>query len=173
MRENAARRILVVEDDEGVRRTLEDVLSDSGYSVAFATDGAQAIERMAQFQPDLIVLDLHMPGMDGWEFLEVKAGAQPLASVPVIVLSATNAQGIDDANDRGAPICLSKPFQVDALLAEVERLVAEPARQCAWCGQVRDPSGAFSLRSGRKLRWASHGICPRCKAEEKAGLSQP
>src|SRR5947209_10474745 len=107
MRENAARRILVVEDDEGVRRTLEDVLSDSGYSVAFATDGAQAIERMAQFQPDLIVLDLHMPGMDGWEFLEVKAGAQPLASVPVIVLSATNAQGIDDANDRGAPICLS------------------------------------------------------------------
>jgi len=64
-----------------------------------------------------------------------------------------------------------KPFSVEDLLAEIHRLTTEPVRQCAWCGQVKDLSGSFSLRSGRKLRWASHGICPTCKAQEQAQLS--
>ena len=166
-----ATRVLVVEDDEAIRQTLLDVLADGGYTVQGAVDGAEAIEQMEQQRPDLVLLDLHMPGMDGWEFLAIKAGRSGLADVPVLVLSATSERGIGHAQEQGAPVFVRKPFAVDDLLAEVNRLTSEPARQCAWCGQVRDLSGAFSLHSGRKLRWASHGICPRCKAEEQAELS--
>ena len=166
-----AKRVLVVEDDEAIRATLSDVLHDSGYAVAYARDGAEALEQLAADALDLVLLDLHMPGMDGWEFLAIKAEQPGLAAVPVLVLSATGPRGMGHAQEQGAPIVLRKPFRIDELLAEVDRLIREPARQCAWCGQVKDLAGAFSLHSGRKLRWASHGICPQCKAEEQAELS--
>jgi DNA-binding response OmpR family regulator len=165
-----SRRVLVVEDDEAIRQTLMDVLQDGGYKVDGAQDGADALEQMERRRPDLVLLDLHMPGMDGWEFLAIKAGRTGLADVPVLVLSATGERGIGHAQEQGAPIYVRKPFAVDELLAEVDRLTTEAPRQCAWCGQVKDLSGAFSLHSGRKLRWATHGICPRCKAEEQAEL---
>jgi CheY-like chemotaxis protein len=166
-----SRRVLVVEDDAGVRQTLADVLQDVGYMVDGAVDGAEAIEQMERSRPDLVLLDLHMPGMDGWEFLAVKAARSGLAEVPVLVLSAASERGIDNAQEHGAPIYVRKPFALEDLLAKVERLTHEPPRQCAWCGQVKDVSGAFSLHSGRKLRWASHGICPTCKAEAQADLT--
>jgi CheY-like chemotaxis protein len=163
--------VLVVEDDEAIRQTVADVLEDVGYSVDAVGDGAQAIQQIERQRPDLIVLDLHMPGMDGWEFLAVKANRSGLADVPVLVLSAATERGIGNAQAQGAPIYVRKPFALDELLAEVDRLTTEPPRQCAWCGHVKDPSsGAFSLPSGRKLRWASHGICPACKAEAQAEL---
>jgi CheY-like chemotaxis protein len=165
------RRVLVVEDDEAIRQTLTDVLQDGGYVVDGAVDGAEAIEQMQRRRPDLVLLDLHMPGMDGWEFLAIKAARAGLADVPVLVLSATSERGLGNAQQQGAPIFVRKPFAVDELLASVDRLMTEPPRQCAWCGQVKDDSGAFSLPSGRKLRWASHGICPACKAEEEAELA--
>jgi CheY-like chemotaxis protein len=165
------RRVLVVEDDEAIRHTLIDVLQEGGYTVAEAQDGAEAIEQMHRRRPDLVLLDLHMPGMDGWDFLAIKAGRTNLADVPVLVLSAASEQGLGDAQEQGAPLYVRKPFALDKLLAAVDRLTTQPARQCAWCGQVKDLSGTFSLHSGRKLRWASHGICPRCKAEKQAELS--
>jgi hypothetical protein len=67
-------------------------------------------------------------------------------------------------------VFLSKPFDVDDLLNHVERLCTDPVRQCAWCGKVMDAAGDFRLHSGRKLRWASHGICPECKARERRAL---
>ena len=160
----------MVEDDEAIRETLVDVLEDGGYTVERAQDGAEAIQQMERRRPDLVLLDLHMPGMDGWDFLAVKAGRRQLADVPVLVLSASSEHGLGNAQEQGAPIYVRKPFAVDKLMAEVERLTSAPAAQCAWCGQVKDRSGAFSLRSGRKLRWASHGICPRCRAEAQAEL---
>jgi len=81
-----SRRVLVVEDDEAIRQTLVDVLEDGGYRVDGASDGAEAIQQMERRRPDLVLLDLHMPGMDGWEFLAVKAGKSGLAEVPVVVL---------------------------------------------------------------------------------------
>jgi CheY-like chemotaxis protein len=165
------RRVLVVEDDNAIRQTLADVLQDGGYLVDCAVDGAEAIAQMERRRPDLVLLDLHMPGMDGWEFLAIKAGRLGLAEVPVLVLSATSQRGLGNAQEQGAPIYVRKPFAVDALLAEVDRLTTQPTRQCAWCGQVKDDSGAFTLPSGRKLRWATHGICPACKAEKQAELS--
>src|ERR671933_1795074 len=99
-----SRRVLVVEDDKAIRQTLMDALRDDGYRVAGVQDGAAAIEHMRRRRPDLVLLDLHMPGMDGWEFLAIKAGRSGLAEVPVLVLSATSERGLGSAQEQGARI---------------------------------------------------------------------
>ena len=65
---------------------------------------------------------------------------------------------------------LAKPFNIDDLLSEVRRLSEEPVRQCAWCGRVMDTAGVYRLQSGRKLRWATHGICATCNEAERRKL---
>jgi DNA-binding response OmpR family regulator len=162
--------VLVVEDDPAIRALLQDVLRDSGYTVAIAETGDQALEQMREQPPDLVLLDLMLPGMDGWTFLRTRERDRQLATVPILVISAVGPTGTGHAQELGAPVFLHKPFDVSELLAEVNRLCSGPIRQCAWCGQVMDDAGEFRLRSGRKLRWATHGICPTCKEAERQEL---
>lgn len=162
--------ILVVEDDYSIRRLIEDVLSERGYSVAVAESGDVAMLQMREHRPDLVLLDLMMPGMNGWAFLQTRESDRDLVTIPVLVISAAGQTGIGDAQKLGAPVYLPKPFDVDTLLREVSRLCDGPVRQCAWCGRVMDRVGEFRYPSGRKLRWATHGICPVCKAREKRQL---
>ena len=162
--------ILVVEDDPAIRQMLADLLAERGYSVAEASNGRAALEQMRERQPDLVLLDLMLPDMNGWTFLRARERERELARVPVLVLSAAGPDAIGEAQELGAPVFLSKPFDLDKLVAEIERLCASPVRQCAWCGRVMDSGGQFRLRSGRKLRWASHGICPTCKEAERQEL---
>ena len=162
--------MLVVEDDPAIRALLQDVLRDSGYTVAIAETGDQALEQMREQPPDLVLLDLMLPGMDGWTFLRTRERDRQLATVPILVISAVGPTGTGHAQELGAPVFLHKPFDVSELLAEVNRLCSGPIRQCAWCGQVMDDAGEFRLRSGRKLRWATHGICPTCKEAERQEL---
>jgi CheY-like chemotaxis protein len=165
----AQKHVLIVEDDAAIRDLIEDLLRDRGYAVSVAESGIDALEQIRENPPDLVVLDLMLPGMNGWTFLEHKAREQnrSLAGIPVLVVSASGPKGLGDAQELGAPVYLAKPFDIDHLLHEVERLCEGPVRQCAWCGQVMDSQGKFRLRSGRKLRWASHGICPICKERER------
>jgi DNA-binding response OmpR family regulator len=165
-----AKRVLIVEDDAAIRSSLEDVLRGEGYDVLVATNGVEGLRQLRAHVPDLVLLDLMLPDMNGWTLLRQRERERGLARVPVLVLSAAGPEGIADAQELGAPVFLTKPFDVDRLLAEIEKLCAGPVRQCAWCGQVMDDSGAFRLRSGRKLRWATHGICPACKAKEREEL---
>jgi DNA-binding response OmpR family regulator len=162
--------VLVVEDDPAIRALLQDVLRDSGYTVATAETGDQALRQMREQCPDLVLLDLMLPGMNGWTFLRTRERDRQLATVPVLVISAAGPTGTGHAQELGAPVFLDKPFDVLELLAEVNRLCSGPIRQCAWCGQVMDDAGQFRLRSGRKLRWATHGICPTCKEAERQEL---
>jgi DNA-binding response OmpR family regulator len=162
--------VLVVEDDPAIRALLQDVLRDSGYTVALAETGDQALEHMREQRPDLVLLDLMLPGMNGWTFLRTRERDRQLATVPVLVISAAGSTGTGHAQELGAPVFLDKPFDVVELLTEVNRLCSGPVRQCAWCGQVMDEAGQFRLRSGRKLRWATHGICPTCKEAERQEL---
>jgi CheY-like chemotaxis protein len=167
----AGTHVLVVEDDSSIRTVLVDLLQDNGYAVTTATDGAEALVAMRQRLPDLILLDLMLPRMSGWRFLEVRAGQHDLAGVPVLVLSASGAQGSTQAEEVGAPVFLAKPFVADELLKTVKRLSDAPVRQCAWCGRVMDHAGEFRLRSGRKLRWATQGSCPTCKEAQRREIA--
>ncbi|MDQ3809155.1 MAG: response regulator [Chloroflexota bacterium] len=164
------KHVLVVEDDQAIRNLIQDLLSGRGYSVAVADNGAKALDLMHQRRPDLVVLDLVLPDMNGWSFLRQRNSDRDLARVPVLVVSAVGPRGSGEARDLGAPVFIGKPFDNERLLSEVERLCTGVLRQCAWCRRVMDSAGKFRLRSTRKLHWASHGICPGCKTAQKRAL---
>jgi CheY-like chemotaxis protein len=112
-----AARILVVEDDESIRDLVDLVLSSAGYEVVTAQNGAVALQVIDGARPDLILLDMRMTGMDGWEFAR-RYRASPEPHAPVVVLTAAR-----DAAQRAAEIhangYLGKPFGVDELLMVV------------------------------------------------------
>jgi CheY-like chemotaxis protein len=118
-------RILVVEDDEAIRELVSDVLRDDGYEVREATNGLEALGRVRDERPDLIVLDLMMPVMDGWAFVEECREHAYCDDVPIIVTSASHdlPRTAERLRSFGVRTCLAKPFDVDGLLALIERYV--------------------------------------------------
>ena len=112
-----ATRILVVEDDESIRELIDLVLSSAGYEVVTAENGAFALQVIDGARPDLILLDMRMTVMDGWEFAR-RYRASPEPHAPIVVVTAAR-----DAAERAAEIhangFLGKPFGVDELLALV------------------------------------------------------
>lgn len=106
------RRILLVDDEPSILEALEDVLSAEGYEVAVSHNGAQALDVLRRFRPDLILTDLMMPVMDGGALLK-RLGASPeLSGIRVVVMSA----GRTPPPDRRVPF-VTKPFELEQLLA--------------------------------------------------------
>ncbi len=120
----ARRSILVADDDESIRVLLADVLGEAGYDVRCADDGAQAIRRLLEVPPDLMVLDLLMPGITGWDVLKVVAADPRLARVPVVVLTAYGESADAPA---GRPV-IHKPMDCDLLRQTVGDLLAPRER---------------------------------------------
>jgi DNA-binding response OmpR family regulator len=115
-------RVLVVDDDALIRDTLATALSDEGYSVRVAADGRAALDTLDEWRPDLIVLDLMMPVMDGQAFRAAQRDLDDAADIPVIVLSAAhNVQS--RASTMGAAAIFPKPFDLGSLLEAVARNV--------------------------------------------------
>ncbi len=111
---NPPPRVLVIDDDPGVREYLEDVLSYWGYSVSAVVAAEQAFHQLDEIPPDLIVLDLLMPGMNGIEALH--RFKQRLPDVPVVMVSGyASAREIAECMRRGASDFLRKPFDEDRL----------------------------------------------------------
>ncbi|MGE5226414.1 MAG: response regulator [Planctomycetaceae bacterium] len=120
-------RVLVIDDEAHIRVALERALAARGYEVDTAADGAEGLDRVATAAPDLVVLDLNMPVMDG---LEVCRRLRSWSAVPVLVLSVREEEPDKIAAlDLGADDYLTKPFGVGEFLARVRALLrrAEPA----------------------------------------------
>jgi two-component system chemotaxis response regulator CheY len=110
-------RVLVVDDDPDILDALSEILEAEGYDVQRARNGREALQRLEQGLPDLVLLDLMMPVMDGWEFARSLApGARP----PIIVLSADRNVS-SKAKEIGALDWLAKPFELSELLSAVRR----------------------------------------------------
>jgi CheY-like chemotaxis protein len=119
-------RILLVEDDDALREVVGECLRSEGYLVDEAPDGLAALDVCARRPPDAVVLDLVMPKLDGWEFLDRIRADRRLRDVPVLV--ATGAQ-VDDPSALGVMALLQKPFDMDVLLHMV-RDVLLGGRDC-------------------------------------------
>ena len=114
-------RVLVVDDEAPIRRALAANLKARGYDVDLAETGEQALELVARHHPDVVLLDLGLPGMDG---LEVIDGLRGWTQVPIVVLSARGAEPDKVAAlDAGADDYVSKPFGMDELLARLRAAV--------------------------------------------------
>jgi DNA-binding response OmpR family regulator len=114
------RRVLIVEDDASIRDTLELALAVQGYQVATAANGRDGMALLREWRPDLIVLDLMMPVMDGRQF-RVEQRLAGCDGVPVLVLTASR-NAADSEDTPGAAERLQKPFDLRYLLDTVNRL---------------------------------------------------
>lgn len=114
-----SRGILVVDDDRAIREALAELLVEEGYRVWSAGDGQQALMKVFLHWPDLILLDLMMPVMSGWQFLATRSEYPRLARIPVVVLSAFD---VFDRRMDEATAVHPKPFQVEDVLESIHRL---------------------------------------------------
>ena len=117
--------ILVVEDDLDLLGLVEMLLQDTGYRVRTASDGLQALARVAEEMPSLILLDMRMPVMNGWEFAHEFRARYRRACPIVVVTAAENAQL--RAAEIEADAWLAKPFDLDDVLRTVARFVPHPS----------------------------------------------
>ncbi len=117
--------ILVVEDDPDLLGLVEMLLQDTGYRVRTAGHGLQALERVAEEMPGLILLDMRMPVMNGWEFAREFRARHGRACPIVVVTAAENAQL--RAREVEADAWLAKPFDLDDVLRMVARFVPQPS----------------------------------------------
>jgi two-component system, chemotaxis family, chemotaxis protein CheY len=113
------RVVLVVEDDESIRNVISDVLEERGFRVVGAANGAEALDRLEVGRPDVMVLDLLMPVMHGWDFMETYAAKTGGDSIPIVVVSVNPALP-RSFNRFGVQSVVAKPFNVDDLLESVE-----------------------------------------------------
>lgn len=122
---DSAGTVLVVDDDQDLLDLVSFVLEDAGYEVATATDGRLGLAAVAVAMPGLILLDMKMPVMNGWQFAEAFRAAYDQAT-PIVVLTAA-----DDAKRRaeeiGAVGWIGKPFDLDELIAAVARHIVHRA----------------------------------------------
>jgi CheY-like chemotaxis protein len=111
------KRVLVVDDDANIRELLSTALEDDGYEVVPAVNGQDALSIVERWRPDVIVLDLMMPVMDGWTFAK---RLRERDEIPIVVLSAATDLA-RHAKSVGAADGVAKPFDLDQLLPKVAR----------------------------------------------------
>ncbi|KAB0267502.1 response regulator [Microvirga brassicacearum] len=114
------RTILVVDDEWAIAEVLEALLSDEGYRVIIANNGRQALDRMSEWPPDLIMLDFMMPIMDGKATLAALQENPRTAEIPVILMSSLPEETIAQ-RCTGYSVFLRKPFRIAAVLDVIEK----------------------------------------------------
>ena len=154
-----AGRVLVVEDDEGIREMLKYNLVSAGFSVQAAGDGASGLRTARTARPDLILLDLMLPGMSGFDFCRA---LRRTSKVPIIMLTAKDAE-VDKivGLELGADDYITKPFSVREVLARVNAVLRRSSPDANEPSQVpeRDAVGDFVIdRAARRVIIGDHDV---------------
>jgi CheY-like chemotaxis protein len=135
----AGKRVLVVDDEEDVQLLVSRILRDAGYQVDTAGEGGEAIEKLRAARPDLIILDLMMPGIDGWGVLEHLHG-HPNPPPVVIVTARADYPTFTRGVREGAVAFIAKPFRFHELVATCQKLLLQGALEAgAGAERRRDP----------------------------------
>lgn len=118
---NRVSRILIVDDDPNIVQMLSDILTDEGYEVATATQSLRAFDRAKEAQPDLILMDIMMPYLDGLDQIKLLSLDDDLKDIPIIVITAKARalDGIDDLRALRIVDYLYKPFEISDLLDKI------------------------------------------------------
>ncbi|MEA2117376.1 response regulator transcription factor [Halovibrio sp. HP20-50] len=119
-------RVLVVDDEPNIVLSIEFLMEQAGFEVVTADDGEQALAQVNASQPDLLLLDISLPGMSGFDVLERLRGEDATAHLPIIMLTA---HGRDVEREKGLALgaddYITKPFSTQALVEKVQALLSE------------------------------------------------
>lgn len=118
------KRVLVIDDDLPIRGMLASALRQQGFQVFLAGDGAEGQRAMTIHHPDVVLLDLAMPGVNGWDFLQRLSETGHLGKIPIIVVSAHVRVEPQALLQMGVAAILPKPFNLPDLIVLIEHLVA-------------------------------------------------
>lgn len=122
------KRIMVVEDNDLNRKLFCDVLRANGFDVEPVADGEKVLETARQVSPDLIIMDIQLPGISGVDLIEAAKQEAELRDIPVLAVTAFAAKGDEDRiRAAGAAGYLAKPVSISPFMAEVQSLIGEDA----------------------------------------------
>lgn len=174
--------VLIVDDNISNLQVLGALLSQKGYEIAVATDAEKALEFLRNDFPDLILLDVMMPGTDGYELCQKIKTIENLVEIPILFLTALTApEDIVKGFDSGAVDYISKPFNNAELLARIKTHIGlKKAKEelkvlrgtlpiCVRCRKIKDEEGYWQIveeyiENHTELLF-SHGLCDGCSDE--------
>jgi DNA-binding response OmpR family regulator len=120
------KKILIVDDTVSLAESMADILRMEGFEVRIAGNGLEGLAAVAEEKPTLVITDIVMPEVDGFEFISKVRSDASFDNIPIIILSAAvKDERIVDINDIGAEMYLRKPCDVDCLIQSVNQLLAE------------------------------------------------
>jgi two-component system, cell cycle response regulator DivK len=124
------KHILIVDDSEDMRNLMQQILEeDDDYILGFAEDGLQVLQKATEFQPDLILLDMSLPGMSGWEIVPQLRHTPNLAHIPVIAVTAHVSKADQErALALGCNAHLGKPFDIELLVETITQVLENVSR---------------------------------------------
>lgn len=118
-------RILAVDDSLTMREMLRQTLTEAGFDIVLAEDGVDALTKLADAAPDLILTDLNMPNMDGFGLIDAVRNGTVSARVPILVLTTESATSLKErARSSGATGWITKPFDEQSLVSTIRRVAA-------------------------------------------------
>ena len=123
-------KVLLIEDDNQMRESIYEILEHRGYDVTSSENGRAGIEEAKKVVPDLIICDIMMPGIDGWQTIDIIRGIEKFENTPFIFLSAAPlVPNFRIGMNRGADDFIAKPFQSCELLDVIDRLLSKRIKQ--------------------------------------------
>jgi DNA-binding response OmpR family regulator len=120
------RKILVIDDKEELLMLVEIIFLDTGYEIISTTDSNMAFEYVVKEKPDIVILDIMMPKMNGWDVLKQIKGNQATKNIPVLILSVkADREDAEKSKELGADAIMRKPFQSKKLIEVVNKIISE------------------------------------------------